>query len=344
MEELQDAIEDAQYVNAISTQEDGPRPVLAWEIPNEEQLAAWKTKMKTQDPTSFSLEWTLSSALGMFLFSAFLKEVCNDYLRINFCEEVIRWKRLRGRLRIEKAKRMFDTYLKRQESSTHPPTKTEIDEYDLERQPIRLSDIHELATEGYDASSEICWVGLKGPLLQELYSKIEEVEKARADYSIEKEEKSESAVPLEEPTEVPTDERNGEREKEEDNAADTEQAKDDALSDLLATDEETFESSTTSRQSSHFRIFAQKPDIGPLNLPDDFFDKAEAVVMESLRVEYWEAFLTSGQYEKLMNFLWYQDRPVIPEDFFVMRVLGRGGFGLVTGGLTLFDLFILSLT
>ena len=45
MEELQDAIEDAQYVNAIATQEEGPRPVLAWEIPTEEQLAAWETKI-----------------------------------------------------------------------------------------------------------------------------------------------------------------------------------------------------------------------------------------------------------------------------------------------------------
>lgn len=45
MEELQDAIEDAQYVSAISSVEDGPRPVLPWPDPEEEDLAAWKAKV-----------------------------------------------------------------------------------------------------------------------------------------------------------------------------------------------------------------------------------------------------------------------------------------------------------
>jgi hypothetical protein len=61
------------------------------------------------------------------------------------------------------------------------------------------------------------------------------------------------------------------------------------------------------------------------------FDDAERVVMESLRRDYWESFLESEHYRKLKNFLWYRDRPVVPGDFFVMRVLGRGGFGLVNG-------------
>ena len=42
MEELADAIEDAQYVNAISTQDHGPKPVLPWDKPSEEQLAIWE--------------------------------------------------------------------------------------------------------------------------------------------------------------------------------------------------------------------------------------------------------------------------------------------------------------
>jgi len=123
MEELQDAIEDAQYVNAISSQEDGPRPVLAWDVATDEQMAAWKTKIRAQQETSkpFELDWTLSSAIGMFLFSSFLKDDCDEYLRINFCEEVIRWKRLRGRHRIEKAKEIISTYLS-------PPGKNETTE------------------------------------------------------------------------------------------------------------------------------------------------------------------------------------------------------------------------
>jgi hypothetical protein len=29
--------------------------------------------------------------------------------------------------------------------------------------------------------------------------------------------------------------------------------------------------------------------------------------------------------------MWHRDRKVADDDFFLMRVLGRGGFGLVTG-------------
>jgi len=68
-----------------------------------------------------------------------------------------------------------------------------------------------------------------------------------------------------------------------------------------------------------------------ISLKFDFFNRAEQVVMESLSRDYWNAFVQSPYWTKLQHFLWYQDRRVVPDDFFVMRVLGRGGFGLVTG-------------
>lgn len=65
-------------------------------------------------------------------------------------------------------------------------------------------------------------------------------------------------------------------------------------------------------------------------LPENLFDEAEAIVAENLREAHWEGFRGSARHVKLLNFLWYQDRTVVEDDFFVMRVLGRGGFGLVT--------------
>lgn len=65
-------------------------------------------------------------------------------------------------------------------------------------------------------------------------------------------------------------------------------------------------------------------------LPQDLFDEAEAVVAASVKERHWEGFRRSPYHEKLLNFRWFQDRTVVEEDFFVMRVLGRGGFGLVT--------------
>ena len=65
--------------------------------------------------------------------------------------------------------------------------------------------------------------------------------------------------------------------------------------------------------------------------PTTILDTAQAVVLQSFQDTYWDAFLASPQWLRCRHFLWYRDRPVVPNDFFVMRVLGRGGFGLVNG-------------
>ena len=148
MEELQDAIEDAQYVNAIATQEEGPRPVLSWEFPDEEQLAEWEEKKKiegSKSPTRhevFGIDWCLQSEIGFFLFSDFLKESCGDYLRINFIEAVIQWRRLRGKQRLERAKKIIHKYLEEisVDSETGQPIypeKKQIVTYDIYRDPQR---------------------------------------------------------------------------------------------------------------------------------------------------------------------------------------------------------------
>jgi len=60
--------------------------------------------------------------------------------------------------------------------------------------------------------------------------------------------------------------------------------------------------------------------------------KVQAIIYESLKRDYAEAFkANSKQYNRMRNFFWYQDRRVVYDDFYVMRVLGRGGFGLVSG-------------
>jgi hypothetical protein len=334
MEELQDAIEDAQYVNAIATQEDGPRPVLAWEIPTEEQINSWKEKVLRQEPKAYSLEWTLQSAIGLFLFSAFLKETCNDHVRINFCEEVIRWRKLRGGQRVEKTKRIIAAYLCHSSSSS-PPYKTEIDEYDLERIHVYFDDLETLVRDNFDESFDESFVGLTGPVRDEILAKMDEVEQARARYKRERESRKEESP-------VPT--VTGEKDTDIAGTADSTGIKttNEGIERSGAMHDVNEESSSINRDnlsrdlsvstlSSKFRLITTKPDFGPRFIPDDFFDEAEAIVMESLRKQYWETFLESEHYTKLMNFLWYQDRRVVPDDFFVMRVLGRGGFGLVTG-------------
>jgi beta-adrenergic-receptor kinase len=337
MEELQDAIEDAQYVNAISSQDDGPRPVLPWKTATEEELALWKKQILNSDPQAFGIDWTLSSAIGLFLFSSFLKDDCNDYLRINFSEQVIRWKRLRGRHRIEKAKELIATYLKPpilgEEQEVILPRKMEIDEYDLERPvpQITTTEIATLYEVNYDESSTETCIGLKGSILQEINDIVAGLDKKT-------EENVDSPKRNSNTTESEANAKPAEEEKETDERhKHNEQASE--KEDIYSSTKDDNESSG---ENTDHKFEALKKQLSAMNidrrqsrarkyLPDSLFDKAEAIVIESLRRQYWGAFTESEYYKKMDNFHWYKDQPVVPEDFFILRVLGRGGFGLVTG-------------
>jgi len=313
MEELQDAIEDAQYMNEITTQEEGPRPVLAWEIPTEEQLTAWKQETKKNDSEAYSLTWTLQSTIGLFLFSSYIKELKDDYSRINFCEDVIRWKKLNRIERIEKAKEMIATFFYK----TEPAPRIEIDEYDLERHTVNTNGIEELLSENYAAENEKSYIGLDGIIRNNIISEVQEVEKARGLFKEREKERTELSAPSE-----------AAKESLKNNEMNVEESHDKATENN-STQESASEELSENLPSS-LNPAEKNPKKASLYLSKQFFEKAEAIVMHSIYKDYWEDFLLSEHYVKLMNFLWYQDRRVVPEDFFVMRVLGRGGFGSVT--------------
>ena len=301
MEELQDAIEDAQYVNAIATQEEGPKPVLAWEIPTEDQLSSWAEKIRKEAPPAgpepFTIDWCLQYAIGLFLFSAYLKESHNDYARINFVEDVQRWKRLRGAKRVEKAKAISEMYLEpagidELTGTRRRPMRTEIDEWDLKRETPTLrfaaGEFQQLYSSTIDESDvPTNAIGLKGPVVEEIISICK------------------SNVPTHRSSkQIPTDTEPDREEK-----------------------RKLMRALTQSWRDKH---------ITDSGLSDSLFEKAESIIVENLKRQYWTTFLESEKYSKLRNFLWFQDRPVIPDDFFTMRVLGRGGFGSVIGMLLFF--------
>lgn len=331
MEELQDAIEDAQYVNAISSVEDGPRPVLPWEIPTEEQLEPWKEAKKKAGGLEY--EWTLSCPLGFFLFSAYLKEKCDDYVLINFMEEVARWKTTQGRFRAEKTSFIASNYLlspkldvkdhsasaqthaTSEESTTTAgegeatpeaaasaevdvpkfelPPKTEITEYGLCREPAELSaeELKELCEKNTDPTKNCIAVG--GEVLQTILAKMDKLRNTPGYDS------------------MPTFSCDG-------GDCDGNSSSDDNPS-----------SDSSSKSNERTRMLSLISN----DLPENLFDSAEIIVAEKVREKYWAGFEGSEYYTKMLNFLWFQDKKVVEEDFFVMRVLGRGGFGLVTGKL-----------
>lgn len=332
MEELQDAIEDAQYVNAISSVDDGPRPVLPWEVPTEEQLASWKedvlSKKEEGVPVPFQFDWTLSHALGFFLFSAYLKEKCDDYVQINFIEEVLRWRAAQGRIRAQITSTIVSNYLSpttlpatieeptftsehtpaasstengnaNRATNTKPP-KTEINEFDLAREPTRIAadTIQDLRAQNWDESMSKCCVGLCGPVLDSILKRVDRLRNTPGFGVL-------SSVQKE-----PDDDKK-------------------SSFDALVAGETKSEQSATLEHEKKRSV--RKLSVITNELPGDLFDEAEVIVAEHIREKHWAGFQISEYHSKLLNFLWIQDRKIVEEDFFVMRVLGRGGFGLVTG-------------
>jgi len=334
MEELQDAIEDAQYVNAIASVEDGPRPVLPWEIPTEEQLASWKqSKNKAGgSPAPFEFEWTLSHPLGFFLFSAYLKEVCHDYVLINFMEEVARWKSTQGRFRAEKTSFIASNYLlspkmavkvntasaqthaTSEESTTTAgegeaapegaaepaevdvpkfelPPKTEISEYDLCRDPAELSAEERKELSSKNSDPTKNCIAVGGEVLQTILTKLDKLRNTPGYDSL---------------------------------PAYSCHSKNGGDSDGNSSSDEIPSSDSSKERTRLLSLMSN-------DLPQNLFDCAEVIVAENVREKHWAGFEGSEYYTKLLNFLWIQDKKVVEEDFFVMRVLGRGGFGLVTG-------------
>eukprot|EP00586_Coscinodiscus_wailesii_P022587 CAMPEP_0172519696 /NCGR_PEP_ID=MMETSP1066-20121228/291570_1 /TAXON_ID=671091 /ORGANISM="Coscinodiscus wailesii, Strain CCMP2513" /LENGTH=622 /DNA_ID=CAMNT_0013302329 /DNA_START=204 /DNA_END=2072 /DNA_ORIENTATION=- len=268
MEELHDAIEDAQYVSAISIAE-GVRPVIAWDTPTEEQLEEWYDAVfKKYGDASFTPEWYLANPVAFYLFSSFVKYANDDYHRMNFIEYVCRYRNSPARLRAHIARKVASAYLTPTTEEDLPHLKhIKMDEYDVARRPPAFSaeEVKALCEELSDPSNERCCVGLAG-------NKVDDVV-----------EKSERKPP-------PKTSSNGDS-----------------------------EGVTKWTGSGYSALF-----------PENLFDELEIVVYESLKQQYWDLFLESDEKTRADNLLWYNDRKAKKEDFFEMRVLGRGGFGLVT--------------
>jgi len=506
MEELQDAIEDAHYVNAIANLDDGPRPMIKWLVPSEEELEKWKNEKNSKliarmnkfgwsylrdyshvcsvdddlffesdrsvqtSPTATlkfssidpsldggniepieqtstvaisideindidislpcdtlcgdnqldtppleSVEFILSEPLGLYLFSQFLKEKCNDYIQINFVEEIIRYRRVASRRqRMDRGKTIMqrylcapligeeekadsdveglkvsaqpedfttmvrrlsnqqevyrpvkqnsrgkniDRHLKKNENdlagfgkdnaddSNKPkvlyklPLKKEIIEHDLNRSRytsymISSSDNNPIFSrrdfrDTYEDSVDMesvpkilfapreegsknaqitgkietvvqgannsCLIGLKGDVVDSIISYFSSsLSKLSQNTS------HESGL-------IGSDTKSGRK------------------GSLVLSKEQSFSPEAPLKMPKLRRFWSEYSGIGSI----DVFDLSEQLVVEQLRIKYWKKFLRSELYKKLLNFLWYKDRKVVMEDFFTMRVLGRGGFGLV---------------
>ena len=255
MEELQDAIEDAQYVNA--TLHEGPRPMKSWEKPEPEQLEEWKRKKLKENEDNeikaFSPEWYMAQPIGFFLFAQFVKRAYKDYTRLNFLEDIILYRQSRPRHRCDKAQKIVKMYLlPKKEGIKYPNTDIMVHNIAFKTKSLSKEEMDIAIKEGIDESYSANRIGVKGPLLKKAIK--------RSAHMIIKESKKMHVVP-----------------------------------------------------------------------ECEIYDPLGEIIFEVLKRKYWVEFLSSTEHEKCMNFLWFQDREVVDEDFNILRALGRGGFGIVNG-------------
>lgn len=70
MEELQDAIEDVQYLQAVNSKDSGPSPTEPWPFPSEKALEEFNTESLQGDEQCYSLERICAGILGLYLVRA----------------------------------------------------------------------------------------------------------------------------------------------------------------------------------------------------------------------------------------------------------------------------------
>ncbi len=281
-------------------------------------------------PEPFTYEWVLSTSLGFFMFSSFIKDNTNDYAQLNFIEENMRWRYLRGRSRGYKLKRIYKRYLS--PAGIDPETKaikvpplSHIDECDLEYivrgEKFTAEELAQHMRENIDPNFTKCCIGIDGPLRNEVTKTLEELVSTGStifteNYSID-DFSMQTSLSSNSGKNYGIGSENWEvQEHSPDTAKNSDE--DGKVNSSAAT-----ETMNTQRKTLRSRALCKAPD--------DIFDKIEQIVVESIRLRHWKNFKDSGEYSKLLTYLWHSDKKVTDEDFFLMRVLGRGGFGLVTG-------------
>lgn len=65
MDDLQDAIEDAQFINAMH--DDTPKPTLEWIFPTLEEVDAYVNKLRTKNEELLEMIGICTNCLGFYL-------------------------------------------------------------------------------------------------------------------------------------------------------------------------------------------------------------------------------------------------------------------------------------
>ncbi|CAK4131196.1 unnamed protein product [Aphanomyces euteiches] len=253
MDELQDAIQDAQYIGAMA--DPRPRPTMPFYQPTHQELTEFTDNYASHHwPT---LESYLAQPLGFYLFRRYCEADGHGLDKLHFLQDVYAYRRIpQHSRRVVKAKSMFATYCNASPTpsdpskTAHPLTAKNPGETSYAWK--RESDISkETALELYRAfKCDSAVLAIKGDIIEEIGKQLEDA-------------------------------------------------------NLEATS----------------------------SLSLKLFDELEACVVSALETGHFSGFKASLFYKRLMHFLFLQQREIGEDDFSLLRVLGRGGFGMVNGAI-----------
>jgi len=108
MEELQDAIEDAQYMNAMH--DDLPKPTKEWKFPTVEEREQYVANLLVKKPDAHEAESICNGSLGLYLFIKFIKSQ-GDIPMADFIMECAHYREIPSRNRMDAAIVIKDDYL-----------------------------------------------------------------------------------------------------------------------------------------------------------------------------------------------------------------------------------------
>ncbi|CAM9968188.1 unnamed protein product, partial [Laminaria digitata] len=171
MEELQDAIEDVQYLQAVNSKDSGPSPTEPWPFPSEKALEEFNTESLLGDRQCYSLERICAGILGLYLFGTFCSEM-RELNKFEFILDVIRYRRLRTpNLRLRFAQGIIHKFLD-DPSSTQEEADVLVDKAPLRRGNSTPACLTELARVRSDTRTDggagVSRLGVVGPVVDRL--------------------------------------------------------------------------------------------------------------------------------------------------------------------------------
>ncbi|KAF0696390.1 Aste57867_12856 [Aphanomyces stellatus] len=286
MDELQDAIQDAQYIGAMA--DPRPRPTVPFYQPSPQELTEFTDKYAAHHwPT---LESYLSQPLGFYLFRRYCEAEAHDVEKLLFLQDVYAYRKIpQHNRRVLKAKTIFATYCNSSHQvSSRASTTASLTTTTTAGDPATPSSVAaDTAATNMNGTPRTHPMAAKNPGETNYVWKRESdmtMAMARELYCTFKSEASLLGV------------------------------KGDIIEEV-------------GKQLDDVNLDAASPVLLRL------FDELEACVLSALESIHMEGFKASLFFKRLMHFLLLQQREIGEDDFSLLRVLGRGGFGMVNGAI-----------